>query len=84
MGLRTGKLFPIGFHIGPGGNQDGLTENFLRPLDAAGIRFMIMSADAYPFDAAQLAKASGIKHTIIWRPTSASYPGIDVPLKTRI
>jgi hypothetical protein len=28
-----------------------------------------------------LAKASGIKHTIIWRPTSASYPGIDVPLK---
>ncbi len=74
-GLRTGKLFPIGFHISVGGNATGLKEDFLEPLDAAGIRFMVMSADAYPWDAAQIARASGIQHTIIWRPT-----GIDTPL----
>jgi len=73
--LRSGKIFPLGFHVGMGGNQTGLTENFLRLLDAAGIRFIVVSADAYPFDAAQIAKASGIKHTIIWRPT-----GIDTPI----
>lgn len=73
--LRTGKIFPIGFHLGPGGNANGLKEDFLIPLDAAGIRFCIMAADMYPWDAAHIARSSGIKHTIIWRPT-----GIDVPL----
>jgi len=72
--LRHGKIFPIGFHLGPGGNATGIVEDFMRPLDAAGIRFVIVSADAYPKDAAVLARASGIEHTIVWRTTKFDTP----------
>jgi murein DD-endopeptidase MepM/ murein hydrolase activator NlpD len=68
--LRTGKIFPIGFHLGPGGNANGLKENFLLPLDRAGIRYFIVSADAYPYDAAVISSGSVVDHTVVYRVTT--------------
>jgi len=61
------KLFPTGFHLGPSGNAVGLKEDFMIPLDADGIRFCIKSSDNYPKDAVDIAEASGINHTIVYR-----------------
>lgn len=63
------KRFPIGFHIGPGGNRNGLREDFLDPLDRAGIAWFIMSGDDYPGDAADIAKNSAAPHTVCFRLT---------------
>lgn len=71
------KNFPIGFHIGPGGNAAGLVEDYLEPLDAAGIRWCLKSVDAYPLDAVNIARASDVPHTIIWRSTFHDVPDYD-------
>jgi hypothetical protein len=72
--MSSWKIFPIGFHIGPGGNASGLDDDYLKPLDAAGIRWCLKSVDAYPLDAVNIARASGIPHTIIWRSTFHDVP----------
>ena len=58
----------IGFHLGPGGNPTGIGD-YMRALDRAGIPFTIKSVDHYGpcFEAVQLARQSGLPHTIIFR-----------------
>jgi hypothetical protein len=68
------ELFPIGWHLGPGGNAVGLGADFMVPLDMAGIRFCIKATDDYPQDAVDIARASGIKHTIVYRDTDLDVP----------
>lgn len=67
----------IGFHVGPGGNTNGLG-NWLRRLDAAGVPFFLKSVDnAGPlYEAQQIMAASGIPHTLVYR---TSGPDYDVP-----
>ena len=59
----------IGFHVGVGGNRDGLTEDYIQALDAAGIPAVVKSAnDAEPLYIAQeLMKTSGVPHVLIYR-----------------
>ncbi|MCA9986951.1 MAG: hypothetical protein KDE59_21730 [Anaerolineales bacterium] len=62
----------IGFHLGPGGNPTGIG-NYMRALDRASIPFTLKSVDHYGpcFEAANLARQSGIRHNIIFRLSTA-------------
>lgn len=68
----------IGFHVSIGGDMEGLSE-WMRQLDAAGIPFFLKSVDyAGPiYEAQQLAKASGVPHTLVYR-SSADLPNYDL------
>ncbi len=74
----------IGFHVGVGGNTEGL-EQWMRELDAAGVPFFLKSVDnAEPILFAQeLMKASGVPHTLVYRKVSGgnhvSVPNYDLP-----
>ena len=74
----------IGFHVGLGGNTEGL-EDWMRDLDAAGVPFFLKSVDnAEPILFAQeLMKASGVAHTLVYRKVSGgnhvSVPNYDIP-----
>lgn len=72
--LATNK---IGFHVGMGGNLEGLSD-WMRELDAAGVPIILKSADnAGPlYEAQQLAQQSGVPHILIYRRTGPEY---DVP-----
>ncbi len=67
----------IGFHLGPGGNLEGY-EDWLTALDAAGVPFFIKSVDhaGRLEPAIDIAKASNVPHTIVFRKSGAGY---DVP-----
>jgi hypothetical protein len=67
----------IGFHVGPGGNRDGLGE-WMRRLDAAGVPFFLKSVDdAGPLlEGLRLAEQSGVPHTLVYRTTGDH---LDVP-----
>lgn len=64
----------IGFHVGPGGNMDGLTE-WMEALDAQGIPFFLKSVDtAGPLlEAQELAKRSGVPHILVYRRAGGWY-----------
>jgi hypothetical protein len=71
----------IGFHTGMYGNTEGL-QDWMIELDAAGVPFMIKSADnAEPiYWAQQLAQASGVPHVLVFRRSSGDgWDGWDVP-----
>jgi hypothetical protein len=70
-------LNKIGFHVGIGGNRNGIGE-WMRNLDAAGVPFFLKSADdAGPiYEAQLLAQASGVPHILVYRRSGAEY---DVP-----
>jgi hypothetical protein len=74
------KRFPIGFHLGPGGNPTGIGD-WMRNLDAAGIQFYIKSVDTYGVlnEAVELARNSGIRHVINYRMASSPTYNYDVP-----
>ncbi|MFZ0547860.1 MAG: hypothetical protein WAM60_20615 [Candidatus Promineifilaceae bacterium] len=67
----------IGFHTGYGGNTTGL-DQMLAELDAAGVPFFLKSVDdaSHLYYAQQLAQASGVPHTLVWRRSGNEY---DVP-----
>ena len=75
-GLELG-LNKMGFHIGAGGNREGLDE-WMTEQDADGIPFFLKSADdAGPiFQAQELRRASGVEHTLVFRRTGTLF---DVP-----
>ncbi|MFK7804585.1 MAG: hypothetical protein AB8G95_23315 [Anaerolineae bacterium] len=67
----------IGFHVGPGGNRNGLGE-YMRRLDEAGVPFFLKSVsdgDAL-FEAQELMKKSGVPHVLVYRWADTGY---DVP-----
>jgi PKD repeat protein len=70
----------IGFHVGPGGNQQGLGE-WMRCLDAAGVPFFLKSVDAAGsiWEAAQLKAASGVPHVLVYRRSVGDGWNWDVP-----
>jgi len=72
----------IGFHVGIGGNRQGLDEA-LAELDAAGVEFFLKTAnDAEPVYKAQLlAQASGVDHTLVYRDARSQFdiPRYDLP-----
>lgn len=67
----------IGFHVGPGGNRNGIGDHW-RALDGANIPAFLKSADDYGpcGELAAIAAASGVPHVIIFRLTGQGY---DVP-----
>ena len=75
-GLELG-LNKMGFHIGAGGNREGIDE-WMAEQDAAGIPFFLKSADdAGPiYEAQEMMRVSGVQHTLIFRRTGVQY---DVP-----
>lgn len=70
----------IGFHVGVGGNTQGLDE-WMIALDAAGIPFFLKSVDnAQPLlFAQQLREASGVPHVLVYRKVSGGEYDWDVP-----
>ncbi len=70
----------IGFHVGVGGNSDGL-EEWMRALDAAGVPFFLKSVDnAQPILLGQeLMKASGVPHVLVYRKRAGDEYDWDVP-----
>lgn len=70
----------IGFHVGPGGNQNGLGD-WMRCLDAGGVPFFLKSADAAGqiWEAAQLKAASGVPHVLVYRKSAGDGWNWDVP-----
>ena len=70
----------IGFHVGVGGNSDGL-EEWMRALDAAGVPFFLKSVDnAQPILLGQeLMKASGVPHVLVFRKRAGDAYDWDVP-----
>lgn len=64
--MTTRKL-PFGFHIGIGGNANGLKTNYADRLNAAGISFCVVAADAMPFDFQEIAKNSATEHFVVFR-----------------
>jgi PKD repeat protein len=72
----------IGFHVGPGGNQNGLGI-WMECLDAGGVPFFLKSVDAAGsiWEAARLKAASGVPHVLVYRKSVDSDPGWnpDVP-----
>jgi len=73
-------LNKIGFHTGIYGNLTGLDE-WMQALDAAGIPIFLKTADnAEPvYKAQELAKVSGVPHTLVYRKTSNNDYDYDVP-----
>ena len=67
----------IGFHVGPGGNRNGLGE-YMRRLDEAGVPFFIKSvSDAGALiEAQELMRQSGVPHVLVYRWADVGY---DVP-----
>ena len=67
----------IGFHVGPGGNRNGLGE-YMRRLDEAGVPFFLKSvSDAGALlEAQELMKKSGVPHVLVYRWADTGY---DVP-----
>ena len=65
-------LNKIGFHTGISGNRVGI-DMWMEKLDSAGIPIFIKSADdAGPiYDAQEIAKVSGVPHTLVFRTTAA-------------
>mmetsp|Transcript_172 Transcript_172/g.551 ORF Transcript_172/g.551 Transcript_172/m.551 type:complete len:319 (+) Transcript_172:3-959(+) len=65
----------IGFHLGPGGDHDGILD-YLQELDAAKIPFSIKNVDTYDVldFAVNLTLVSGVNHSIIYRDTSLDIP----------
>lgn len=61
-----------GFHVGPGGNMNGIGEHW-RELDAAGIPASLKSVDNYgpAGELATIARASGVPHSIVYRLSTA-------------
>ncbi|NCF69586.1 MAG: hypothetical protein GWP61_26855 [Chloroflexi bacterium] len=74
----------IGFHVGIGGNREGLDE-WMADLDAAGVPFFLKTAnDAEPiYKAQQLMQTSGVSHTLVYRDARSKYdiPRYDLPPK---
>lgn len=72
----------VGFHVGPGGNRNGLGEWMTR-LDAAGVPFFLKSVDdsGALVEAQQLVYASGVPHTLVYRTTGTDFdvPEYDLP-----
>ena len=70
----------IGFHVGPGGNAQGLGE-WMRCLDAAGVPFFLKSADSAGqiYEAVQLKAASAVPHVLVYRKSVGSGWNPDVP-----
>lgn len=71
----------IGFHVGIGGNRTGLRESLIA-LDAAGVEFFLKTAnDAQPiFEAQELAKASGMDHTLVYRDAATRIGGVNIDI----
>ncbi len=67
----------FGFHVGPGGNRDGLDE-FMRRHNEAGLPFFLKSVgDAGPlFAAQQMMVETGLPHTLVFRQAG---DGLDTP-----
>lgn len=70
----------IGFHVGIGGNSEGL-EAWMRRLDEAGVPFFLKSVDnAQPILFAQeLKKQSGVPHILVYRKAAGGEYDWDVP-----
>ena len=72
----------IGFHTSIGGNRHGL-DVWMHRLDEAGVPFFLKSVDdAGPlFEAQQLAQASSVPHTLVYRRSGQEYdvPRYDLP-----
>lgn len=70
----------VGFHVGVGGNAEGL-EEWMRALDAAGVPFFLKSVDnAQPILLGQqLMRESGVPHTLVFRKSSGGSYNWDVP-----
>jgi hypothetical protein len=67
----------IGFHVGPGGNNNGLG-TWMRRLDAAGVPFFLKSVDTGGplLEAQQIMADSTVPHTLVYRTSGQEY---DVP-----
>jgi hypothetical protein len=70
----------IGFHVGPGGNQNGLGD-WMRCLDAAGVPITLKSVDSAGqiLEAAQLGATSGVPHVLVYRKSAGAGYNWDVP-----
>lgn len=68
----------IGFHVGPGGNRNGLGE-WMERHTAAGVPFFLKSVNdsSALVEAQNLAKSSGVPHTLVYRHVGGEY---DTPL----
>lgn len=66
------RRYPIGFHLGPGGNPTGIGD-YMRRLDAANIAAFIKSADSYGpcYELMEIARTSGVDHTAVFRLSTA-------------
>ncbi|MCP4423899.1 MAG: hypothetical protein GY803_05350 [Chloroflexi bacterium] len=79
-GSRPETVYPkIGFHVGTSGTEQGLGD-WMKALDAAGVPFFLKSADAAGalFEAQELAEASGVPHTLVYR-RSGDGEGFELP-----
>ncbi len=66
----------FGFHTAVGGNNDGITADYFKPLDDARLPIIIKSIGDYGIIAQvlDLAKISGVKHVAAYR-----QPHYDLP-----
>lgn len=72
----------IGFHIGVGGNRDGLGEWMRRHTEAGAPFFLKTVSDAGPLaEAQELIRESGVPHTLVFRTSGDEYdtPNYDLP-----
>ena len=72
----------IGFHVGPGGNRNGLGI-WMNRLDEAGVPFFLKSVDdSGPLVEAQnIVAHSGVEHILVYRQSGDEYdtPNYDLP-----
>lgn len=75
----------VGFHTGAMGNTDGLDE-WMEELDAAGVPFFLKSVDdpQHLVHAQDLARTSGVSHTLVFRRSGLGYdlPDYNLPPET--
>lgn len=72
----------IGFHVGVGGNRDGLGEWMRRHTEAGAPFFLKTVSDAGPLvDAQQMIRESGVPHVLVFRTSGNAYdtPNYDLP-----
>jgi len=71
----------IGFHIGVGGNREGLIDS-ITELDAAGVPVFLKTAnDAEPlFITQELMKVSNVPHILVYRDVAAGIDELDYDL----
>lgn len=72
----------IGFHIGVGGNRDGLGEWMRRHTEAGAPFFLKTVSDAGPLaEAQEMIRESGVPHTLVFRTSGDAYdtPNYDLP-----